>query len=548
MKNKFLYITLTAFMFLGTLNSCSDFLDINTDPNVPSVGQANLLLPSAQAAIAGAVGSGSGISLQLNVFTHQFVRRGEGDQYVTNGNDFTVATPWQTLYSIALQDLRVIIDDETAAGNMTYVGIAKILKAYSFSVLVDVWGDVPFSESTLFPEVRFPVYDDDETIYPQILAMLDEAVSNLNDTEAANAIVPGTDDLFYGGNTGRWIKFANTLKLKMLYQMRDVGTVADRDAQIVALFNNPDTLIASASEDFEFAYGTSASPQNRHGLFVSEYTQANPGYYVSPWLFEMMSGLNSNILTGVTDPRIPYYWHRQLTPGEAPENPFEYLTADGFLTIHFGSIHPNQASGQQSSQTVFGLYPCGGFYDDGSGTKVSLTTGNGAAPERILPYFKVLYMQAELALDGTIVGDHRQLTVDAIQESFDKVNAMVGTNGQTGVPAIAQAAIDNYILAVMTAYDAGNDARKLEIILTQKWLASLGNSIDTYNDYRREGYPIAFDPNNYNGADPGTYQATTTAGRSFPVSIPWEKSDLDINPNAPTQKDPTTDRVFWDAN
>ena len=85
-------------------------------------------------------------------------------------------------------------------------------------------------------------------------------------------------------------------------------------------------------------------------------------------VYETMQGLNPNILTGVVDPRIPYYWHRQLLPGDAAENPVEYLQADGFLSIHFSSIHPNQASGQQSSQTVFGLYPCGGFYDDDSGT------------------------------------------------------------------------------------------------------------------------------------------------------------------------------------
>ncbi len=540
-------------MTLAVLTSCDDFFDINSDPNNPTSVTPNLLLTNAEAALAGAVGMGNGINRQTSVFMHQMVRRGEGDQYVTQGNDFSVGTSWQAFYDIALPDLEIIITDQTEADNMVYVGVAKILKAYSYSIIVDIWGDVPFTEATQFTELRFPVYDDGASIYPALLALIDEGVADINDTESVNQFTPGADDLIYGGSTSLWEKFANSLKLKLLYQLQDVDVISDRDAQINALLADPSTLINRASEDFEFWYGASGpTPENRHGLFVSEYTQANPGFYVSPWLYETMQGQNLGILNGVADPRVPYYWHKQLLPGEAAENPFEYLTDDGFLTIHFGSIHPNQASGQQSSQTVFGLYPCGGFYDDQSGTKVNATSGNGVAPERMLPYFKMLYMRSELALAGITGEDDRQLLIDAIEASFAKVNEMVGGNGQSGVPSIDGDAIDAYVADVMAEYDAGDDERKLEVILTQKWIASLGNSIDAYTDYRRTGYPVIFDPNSYNGnyvgSNPQNFSALTTAGQGFPVSLPWQQVDLDINPNAPSQKDPTSYRVFWDAN
>jgi len=566
MKNRYLYKTIIAILTLSIMNSCDDFLDVNDDVNNPTTGQPSLLLTSAQASVVSAVGF-SGLGRQVGVFMHQVVRRGEGDQYVTNGSDFGISTAWGSFYDQALQDLEIIIVDETTNDNRIYVGVAKMLKAYSYSVMVDVWGDVPFSEALRASEIRFPAYDDGATVYVATLTMIDEAIADLSATDAANILVPGADDLFYGGNTTNWIKFGNTLKLKMLNQLRDVSTVSDRDAQIVQLIND-NNLINSPADDFKFVYGTSVTPENRHPLFVSEYTQASPGFYISPWVYEMMHGLSPNILAGVVDPRIPYYYTRQLLPGAAAENPFEYLQADGFLSIHFGSIHPNQASGQQSSQTVLGLYPCNGFYDDASGTKVAATTGNGAAPERILTYFKRLYIEAELALDGTISGDARALLTSAIQASFDEVNSAVGSNGQAGVPVIPAATIpmipfsnddpdsilavpgydDFYIPAVLAEYDGGNDAKKLEVILTQKWLASFGNAVDAYSDYRRTGFPLLFDPNNYNGADPATYQATTTAGRAYPVSLPWEQNDLDINPNAPAQKNPTSDKVFWDAN
>ncbi len=540
-------------MALAMLTSCDDFFDINSDPNNPTSVTPNLLLTNAEAALAGAVGMGNGINRQTSVFMHQMVRRGEGDQYVTQGNDFSVGTSWQAFYDIALPDLEIIITDQTEADNMVYVGVAKLLKAYSYSIIVDIWGDVPFTEATQFTELRFPVYDDGASIYPALLALIDEGVADINDTESVNQFTPGADDLIYGGSTTLWEKFANSLKLKLLYQLQDVDVISDRDSQINALLADPSTLINRASEDFEFWYGSAGpTPENRHGLFVSEYTQANPGFYVSPWLYETMQGQNLGIFNGVADPRVPYYWHKQLLPGEAPENPFEYLTDDGFLTIHFGSIHPNQASGQQSSQTVFGLYPCGGFYDDQSGTKVNATSGNGVAPERMLPYFKMLYMRSELALAGITGEDDRQLLIDAIEASFAKVNEMVGGNGQSGVPSIDGDAIDAYVADVMAEYDAGDDERKLEVILTQKWIASLGNSIDAYTDYRRTGYPVIFDPNSYNGnyvgSNPQNFSALTTAGQGFPVSLPWQQVDLDINPNAPSQKDPTSYRVFWDAN
>lgn len=552
MKIKSFHKILTASLALMMLASCSDFFDINEDPNNPTVAQPDLLLTNAQAAIAGAIGMGNGINQQISVFMHQMVRRGDGDQYVTQGDQFAIGTSWQTFYDIALPDLEGIINEQTVAGNMQYVGIAKLLKAYSYSVMVDLWGDVPFSQATDIDAYRFPAHDSDSSIYNSLFALIDEGAADLQNEEAANVLTPGADDLIYGGSASLWLKFAATLKFKLLYQLQDDDNlVPNRDAMLAGLVANPDTLINDADEDFELWYGSSGpSPENRHGLFVSEYTQANPGFYVSPWLYETMQGQNTEVLNNITDPRIPYYWHRQLTADEDPENPFEYLTDDGFLTIHFGSIHPNQASGQQSSQTVFGLYPAGGYYDDDSGKKVSASTGDGVAPERMLNYFKVLYMRAELALAGITAEDDSTMFAQAIDASFAEVNEIVGITSQADVPEITDAQITTYIDAVMNRYQAGTDEEKLELILTEKWLANLGNAIDAYTDYRREGYPVLFDPNNYNGnyegGNPQNFSALTTAGRDFPVSLPWYQRDLSINPNSPAQKNPTTDKIFWD--
>ncbi len=549
-----LNINILTFILVGSflfLSSCSDeFFDINVDPNNPTEAALSQLLTNSQVAIAGATGlSTTGLSSHLSVFMHQTVRRGDPDRYGTLGNSFMINAAWQQFYDIALQDLNVLIEsaenvEEGSLPSMEYAGVAKLLKAYAYSVMVDVWGDIPFSQAHNLKEFQAPAFDDDANIYPALITMINEGIDNIVNSNPNEPLKPGPDDLIYGGSNGKWIKFGKTLKLRLLNQVRMVSTIPDADAQIQALIAEGD-LIGSSSDDFQLLYGSSVSPDNRHNGFVIDYASQTKTYYISPWFYDIMSGTNPDILNGVVDPRVPYYFHKQLTPGEAPQNPSERLDANGFLTIHFGSSGSNQAQAQDVSQTVLGIYPVGGWYDDGSGATVTASTGTGVAPERMLTHYTRLYIEAELALDGVIDGDPQELLSAAIQASFDKVAEVVnGTGTSQAVPAIEQEAIDAYIAGVMAEFEAGGDERKLEIILTQKWIASFGNSIDSYNDYRRRGYPVIFDPN----TDTGPFAQITFSSTPFLVSLPWRADDLNLNPSAPAQKNPTTDKVFWDPN
>jgi hypothetical protein len=91
----------------------------------------------------------------------------------------------------------------------------------------------------------------------------------------------------------------------------------------------------------------------------------------------------------------------------------------------------------------------------------------------------------------------------------------------------------------MAMYSGGNAALQMEIIMTEKWIASFGNALSIYNDYRRTGYPRLHDGNT--DALP-----ITVRGRDFPVSFPYDATELITNPNAPSQRVIATDKVFWD--
>lgn len=528
---------LTALVFLAS--GCEkNFLDINVDPNNPAHVTPGQLLTSGEVNMVNSFGIGNpGLSTPASILVHQTVQRGSVDAYNVSGEDYQIQTAWQNLYSGALEDFKGIIDEATAKGDLPYAGVAKILTAYTYSIMVDLWGDIPFSEALQGAEVQFPHYDDDAAIYPQLLAMIDSGLADL----ASDGNAPGGDDVIYGGDLDKWRKFAKTLKLKMYNQLRLVDDVSD---EVNALLAEGDLM--EDDGDFELQYGTSVSPDDRNPAFVVEYTSGNRLSYISPYFYEIMTNQSdlNNVLDGIVDPRVPYYWFNQLTADDSPQNPTEYyVPAEGFLSIWFASQGVNQGFQQDRSQTVLGLYPMGGRYDDGEGGEVNTSgeiSGPGDVAQRLLPYFSSLYIQAELALEEPgVTGDPRALFEDAMRASFDKVNSIADA---AGAPLISNANINAYVGAVLTKYDAAGQAGRLELIMTEKWIASFGFAIDSYTDYRRTGYPVMYDPN----SDPLPYTVTS---RGYPVSLAYNSLSLNLNHNAPSeQKTVTTDRVFWDPN
>lgn len=532
--NKRIGILLSA-VTLTVATGCDNYFDINTDPNNPSEVTLGQLLTQSQLTMVNSLGIGNnGMSTPTSILVHQTVQRGSVDQYVVTGDDFQIQTAWQNLYSGSLEDFRVIIEQGTEENSPQYVGVAQILTAYSYSMIVDMWGDVPFSAALNPQEALYPAYDDDASIYPTLLELLDNGIANLalesNDSPAA-------DDLIYGGNLASWRRLAKTIKLKLYNQSR---LVADVSAQVNALLAEGDLL--RAGEDFELGYGTSVAPDNRNPAFVYEYTLGNKVSYISPYFYEIMTNQSqlNDVLDGIADPRVPYYWFNQVTDPADAQNPTEYTDDNGFVSIHFASTGVNQGWQQDRSQTVLGLYPIGGRYDDGKGGEVNTsgaTTGPGTVAQRLLPHFASLYTQAELVLtEPGVTGNARDLFEKAMLASFNKVNEVAG---DAGAPRIVKNDIDDYIAAVLARYDAANDNGKLELILTEKWIASFGFAIDSYTDYRRTGFPIMYDPNTDNLPYTGT-------SRLYPVSMAYNSQSLTLNQNAPNQKNVTTDRVFWD--
>ncbi len=529
-------ILYSLVLFIG-MSCTKGFLDINDDPNNPTVVTSGQLLTTAQLNVMNGLGSGSaGISNSCNVFVHQTTQRSRNDSYAFAASDASVQQAWESLYAGGIQNLNIVIKNSTEASNFHYVGIAQIIKAVAYSYMVDVWGNVPFTEAGDIGKNPFPRFDNGEQIYPELIKLLDEGIANLAKT---SNIRVGGDDLIYGGNLVRWRKLAKTWKLKMYNQVRLVQNVT---SNVNALIAENDFI--GAGENFELRYGNISVPENRNPVFRSDYN-ADPNNgrlnYISVYFHEVLLGQNQQypIMNGITDPRIPYYYFNQLSTARPnAQNPVEYRNGS-FLSIYFASQGPNQGFDQSSSLTIVGQYFCGGRFDDGNGVTAAGVTGSSARGDgalRVMPFHSLLFTRAELAQAGAGQGDTRVLFREAMLASFAEVNRAAATAGS---PAISNTVINTYIEAVLAKYDAASTQGKLELIMIQKWIANFGFGLESYNDYRRTGFPLMFDPNTDN-------IAFTNNNRGYPLSFPYAQNELNLNANAPTQRVVVQDRVFWD--
>ncbi|GEC72422.1 Starch-binding associating with outer membrane [Flavobacterium flevense] len=559
-SNKALVVlSIISTMFI----SCENYLDVDTDKDYPKVAPLNFLLTSTQVSISSIGAYDVNMGRILSTYTHQFTSREDEDQYGVKVDDIQLQNDWDATY-LSLTDIETMITQGTETEDLIYVGIAQLEKAYVIANAVDLWGDVPFSEATkLTNGIISAKFDNQKEIYTSIFELIETAKANIN---TGKGLKPSTDDLIYGGNTDKWIRFANTFKLKLYNQTRLTPDFDTAGFNALIAENN---FFKSIEDDFQFNHFNSISPSyERNTLFKEAYESTQFGSYQSPWFYEILKGVNPNIHSGNPDPRMNYYFYNQLEPGEFPSDQGDAATGDpnadywdestGFFSNRFGSTGPDRDKSAENSYTYPGIFPSGGRYNDGNGGSVSTFnesfSGKGIAPHRILTYDEYLYIKAKLVQQQKLSGNAADILEEAITASFAKVDQVVAKSGTTQtVPVLSgSTAVLDFISNIITEFNNASAAKKLEIIMTQKWVGTFGDPADQYTDYRRTGYPILANPksttpeyqlNNNDGFPLDDSQ--TVLNNNFQLSFYWPQNELSNNANAPEQKNPTTYKIFW---
>jgi len=560
MKRKSLSI-LMGVVFLFSVSSCDLFdLDINTDPNNPSTVSPALLLNNVEVdGIASLVSNFNTTGMGFVVQTDA------SDNFFFNNQSWNGT--WNGFYTGSLKDLDELIkatdvdvNEDDKSDQPRYLGIAQVLKAYMFSVMVDWFGDIPYTEAfqgNVIPQIKTPVYDDDAAIYADCLALLDKAIINL--ALPSPAI---TGDVIYAGNAARWIKAAKSMKLKLLLQTR---LVQNNTAAIQALMNDQAGLITAAGDDFLFQFSASIAPDYRHPNYAMAAASYQGGYQAHQWMYELLKN---------KDPRLPFYVKRQtktvldaadatqrqtipcsqrsdcvynyfplsnfVTQGIYGKSPADLTTAEKeYLAGFFGRDRsdPSGIPDDVAVRAAHGLYPFGGLYDDA----VELANQNKGRGDGIFPIatsWMVKFWQIEAMLTLGVTHPTQtstQLFTAAMNEQFAKVNSFTGKD--VGAIAMTPASITTYVTNWTTSFtSAASNSAKLAVALKQAWFCNTGNGLELYNTFRRTGLP-------------GDLQAPLQLPGNFALSLPYAQDEINLNPNTPAKiyDNPSSGPVFWDA-
>lgn len=559
MKNRIFYLLGTGLIALS-MTSCD--LDINKDPYDVTKLDLNQLLTCTEYEVAATFSEGYYLNSNFGAYVQHTTSR-EIDNYSLDAGYSTLGNTWEQAYKYAIKNCDAMVSMGDENNSPMYAGIGRVLRVYTYLNMVDLWGDIPYSEANV-EGIESPKTDSSADIYNDLLKVLNAAIANFK-AEESGSIEISSNDLFYGGDKAKWLKAANTLKLKLLTQSRLAKSqIEGWSTELSSLLSENNFM--GDGDDLQFPHSKAETPSDERNFgFVDEYAGSQKSVWINPWLYEIMNGktynVKSNPLAGVVDPRCPYYYYCQATAAQDAESDTDYR--DGaFISIFMGSNSGLSSGTQENVMTCVGIYPVGGQFDAGLGGPINQSKGSAAAPDKMLLAYSVPFMKAELILAGETTGDAKQCLEDGVRASIAHVNS-VTENCDASVPSISDAAISSFLMGVLSSYDAAATTdKKLEVVMTEKWIANFYNSVEAYNDIRRTGYPVLF--NGQNNGDRVIYtpyeQTTEATPASTPVQyesvkildyprIMWyPDGEIQVNKNITNSgRVVSTAHVFWDV-
>lgn len=465
------------------VSSCEQrFDELNTNPNAPANAGPQFVLPGAIVDMAYYTNYQLGINyIGLWVQQHASGAYPEEDQYSPRLNDINVF--WNNIYDNNMKDLRHIIDN----GTPNQVAVAKILSAYGFMTLSDIWGDIPYSQALQAEkgnEFLTPVFDSQEDVYNGIIKDLDDAVKMMD--RSASGF--GDEDLIFHGDLDMWEKFANSLRLRAYMHLSEVDENKAK-AGVVEMLGK--TLISSNAENaaLEF-FDVNGNRNPVHSRFSGRPND----FRMSKSMIDRLIGAGDTI--NPADPRTEVYSQRNSN--------------GAFVGIPNG---------------INGLGDVG--RDNFTSCKFGEAFLEASAPSNLMTWAEVEFIRAEAAARGWIAMDVKTAYENAIRASMD----------QHGITD--EAAITAFLADPTVAYE---EARNMELISTQKWIALFGQPIESWTNFRRTGWPdlpIALNDQN---------------GGKFPKRMTYPSVEQTTNgTNVQTATDrqggaELADPIWWDVN
>ncbi|MFS4454986.1 SusD/RagB family nutrient-binding outer membrane lipoprotein [Maribacter sp. 2304DJ31-5] len=433
MKKIKLILFSVVFIF-GSLLSCDDRLDVNTDPFSAPTADPNALLPYVFT------------SYTARKVTELGTRICDVSQYISNtfnspnrGNVsiFLTGNTWGTWYTNCLGNLSLVRADAEAAGptSNNVNAVATILSAHLFYEITSIWEDAPFVEAldgTAFPA---PNFDDQQTIFNGVIDLLDEGIALIDSRPATGEFpISPTSDMFYGGDMDQWRILANSLKLRTLMMLRSGGV--NVDAQINATLSQP--LMESNNDAAFINYTGDSGAQS--GMFTIITAFFGPDNE-SQNIFAPGDPVDE-LLRDSGDPRYDLWVARNDLP--APGN----------------DIFPDPETSVLSNNII-----------------------RGSLPDVVMMPSEIYLYKAQLALEGVAAAG------SADENYRAGVTSALEWWGQD-IPDVGTTLTD----AEISAYVDGLSVPTIEDVYNEQYLAAFLQPVMAWNHVRRNRFPVLDPP------------------------------------------------------
>jgi len=409
---------------LAAVAGCDKGLtELNVDPNNPPYVAAPAILPEAeQASVTRALGSNFNLTME-GLWSQSFSKIQYIDEDRYRLRSTTIDAHWAGFYGGPLEDFQKIIEQGDSLARPNWTAIGTIMQQWTFQIVTDTWGDVPYSEALLGPTNTHPKYDAQKDIYYGMMAKLATASSIIQ----PSGVSFGSEDAIYGGDMVEWRKFSNSLRARMAMRISNVDPTKAK-AEFLAALAAPGGVFTSNADNAALHYSGAVPSDNP--IYAVFHEGQRYDQVISKTVVDSLARLN--------DPRLAVY------ADPAPNG------------CAGGGVYCGYPNGTVTASDFSALSPIGAAFKE-----------NAAAPSSMMTLSEVLFLKAEAAAKGWIAGSAATYYQDGIRASMQQYG-------------ISDAAINAYLAQPSTQY-AG-----LRSIYLQKWIALFGNGPEQYSSWRRE--------------------------------------------------------------
>lgn len=400
---------------------------MNVNPNA-SVTTTPELLFSGAAVNLGTTRTGGDLYTSLALATQTIASGGNagwGAADIYDISPYSTGNVWRTYYVSTGANLKeaIMFAQQSAIPRNGAIGQCKVLLAETVYEATMLFGDIAYSEAWN-REISYPKFDSQEQVLESLINLLDEAIVALDQSNASETSIK-YEDFFYNGNVAKWKTLAKSLKFRVLMTMVDRKPALA--SEIAALYNE-NAMMTSASDNFTFPFGTSTGNRNPKFEILNQYAGGSN-------IFFFANKLVVDPMVAVNDPRLPKYFDK-------PEDATDYV---GVVTEFAGDFDVHSV--------------------------ISMTLYKDNAPEYIMTYQELLFLQAEAIAKGYIPGG-AALAQDKYQEAIKEACLLYGVSA-----------------ADATTFSSGMtlSATPLRDIHMQQWIDLMDRPLEAFNTWRRSG-------------------------------------------------------------